>query len=51
MAREIATCHSSLGGEFGERIDSVKDASQKGVQGTPVAGDGLWLAPAEPVLP
>ena len=23
---EIATCHSSLGGEFGERIDSVKDA-------------------------
>jgi hypothetical protein len=24
---EIPACHSSRGGEFGERIDSVKDAS------------------------
>jgi hypothetical protein len=26
---EIATRHSSLGGEFGERIDSVKDAEHR----------------------
>jgi hypothetical protein len=26
LSREIATCHSSHGGKFGERIDSVKDA-------------------------
>jgi hypothetical protein len=32
LSREIATRHSSHGGEFGERIDSVKDASQKGVR-------------------
>jgi len=24
--REIATCHSSLGAGFGERVDPVKDA-------------------------
>ena len=28
LPREIATCHSSHGGEFGGRIDSVKDASR-----------------------
>jgi Integrase core domain len=27
LSREIATRHSSHGGEFGERIDAVKDAS------------------------
>jgi hypothetical protein len=27
LSWDIATCHSSHGGEFGERIDSVKDAS------------------------
>jgi hypothetical protein len=26
LSREIATRHSSHGGEFGERIDSIKDA-------------------------
>jgi hypothetical protein len=29
LSREIATCHSSLGGKFGERIDSVKDAEHR----------------------
>ena len=28
LPREIATCHSSHGGEFGGRINSVKDASR-----------------------
>ena len=43
---EIKTCHSSLGGEFGERIDVVKDAigcseerpSQATGYGTGIAG-------------
>ncbi|PZR80494.1 MAG: hypothetical protein DLM68_19515 [Hyphomicrobiales bacterium] len=26
LAREFATCHSFLGGEFGERVDPVKNA-------------------------
>jgi hypothetical protein len=26
---DITACHSSLGGQFGERINSVKDASRK----------------------
>jgi len=29
LSREIATRHSSHGGEFGERIDSVKDAEHR----------------------
>jgi hypothetical protein len=29
LSREIAACHSSHGGEFGERIDSVKDAEHR----------------------
>jgi hypothetical protein len=29
QSRAIATCPSSLGGEFGERIDSVKDAEHR----------------------
>jgi len=29
LTRDIATRHASLGGEFGERIDSVKDAEHR----------------------
>jgi hypothetical protein len=29
LSREIATRHSSDGGEFGERIDSVTDAEHR----------------------
>jgi len=29
LSREITTRHSSDGGEFGERIDSVKDAEHR----------------------
>jgi hypothetical protein len=32
LSDEITACHSSLGGEFGEWIDVVKDASQKGAR-------------------
>jgi hypothetical protein len=31
-------------------FDPVKDASQRASGGTPVADDGLWLAPAKPAL-
>src|ERR1700730_12515311 len=37
---EITACYSSLGGEFGEWIDVVKDASQGASEGRPSQATG-----------
>ena len=44
---DITACHSSLGGEFGEGIDVVKDASN--ILQVRYTGLACMLAPAPPV--